>query len=443
MKTIFFEKDKEFSVLFLAVLALFLTYIFHGQTSLCLSFDRCYSDTLIYHLQTEAVSKGDLSLADNPYLFSAKWGSDNYLNDCAWGQGGVYQIWGLAVPVLMLPFKLFWRIFSEKLFPDHLIFLIYYSLLAFFSLSTFYNLMRKLKYSYPISYLSSFSVTVLFLMSDLFLDMISYRFNIYHQGIAYAYLYTYFLFLLFIRLFYSSSLRSMAILFLLAGAAPFFRATTMIYALIIVSAAVLLMRSKVPQFRILVLSPNFFLFPLILLFLNYIRFGSVFEFGYGLNVSSFPLNDYSLRFDYPFSQAGIFDAVMELCGALFQEKRLSVNFSFHNRFFELQGATPRFREFSFQTYSFVDLLVIIISFSGIFVFWADRSRAQFQILLSLIAIGSFVGVGAFYLYAPTIVCRYFVDFQLAINCCYLISFIILVSALSKNSYFNDSPGATG
>ncbi len=270
--------------------------------------------------------------------------------------------------------------------------------------------------------------------------MLNYRFDVYHQSIAYAYLYVYFLFLLLLKLYLKPDLKFYTIFVLLAGLTPHFRATAIIYGSVLAICALLLIKSKIPITKLIKASALFFFFPILLLILNYSRYGSFMEFGYSLNISSFDLNDYSLRFDYPYAKENLASAALELFGALFQEKFNITAFSFDLKYFNLQSSLPRFREFLFPTYGQLDLAVLLFCFlSGAYFFLFRLKRihtsipikSQLYNYLPLIVFTLFILLACFYVYSPTMVSRYLLDFQLVINISYLFLFLSLLRIFSS------------
>lgn len=424
------------------IFSLLFTYYFRNVANLCVGWDACYSQRIDYYVQVHALLEGALSLFLHPH---------NMLVDWAWGNGAAYQLWGLGVPILQLPFEFFYRLFfSQKYFPDEAIFLVYYFLLSIYFITTANKLFGFIGLSKIKSILTAVFFCYFFLMSVPFVNLVNFSLSMYHQAIAYNYLFCLFLVLLMLNFYYTNNLRIFYLLSFIIGFSPFIRPTGILYGLSIFIALIFSGRKKAKQ-SILIGCLLLGFMPSLLLYLNLIRYGSIFEFGYSLNVSHIPLNDYSLRFGSPFSQADFLSACKELFSALFSVERIIPGLSFNYKYLSAQSSFPRFREFTFSTYNSLNMYLFIFGFVcstfKLMQYALLRLRnekltnfkeADYLVLIfSLVAFLSILFNFLFYLYSPSIIARYTIDFLLAINLCSVVFIICFIRLLSQILIFFD------
>jgi len=174
---------------------------------------------------------------------------------------------------------------------------------------------------------------------------------------------------------------------------------------------------------------------------NLARFGNGFEFGHSLNLENYHGAMYATRFDHPFQDEPIARASSELFGALFLPKKLNAQEYHATGIFVGQSSTPRWREFSFETYNLGYLLIAIAG-------WAIAARAlarndrtelwsstpdmkavtcdviyaRLSVILGIWSVITFAMLTMLYLRVPWMTSRYTVDFGAALA----ISVIVVV-----------------
>lgn len=375
-----------------------------------------YSFHLDYLLQLEALLKGQLRILDAPY---------GMLHDWMWNQGA-YQGWGLGVPLLIFPFHLLAKSLGWIGFPDRLHFLLFLGLTVFLlsrSLRVFLGAMNENSNLLP-----QFLAIWLGLYPD-FLLITSARFVVYEQAIAYLYLASLISFSSLLLYLSNPTSKRLWFLCLTAGGLILIRPTGIFLGAPILICAWFL--SPVGRRWMLMVGLWGCALQMIL---NQLRFSSPFEFGYAFNNSGVAPNEYALRFFNPYAQASVMEAIRELFAAIFLVQKIPEPYglSYFNDIHPWFSQLIRFREFYFQTYRPFLLVILALSFLlwGIGVGRGRWKRLQWLWALAWLQI---LGLGAFYLYSPSITSRYFIDFSPAFACLYLgicIFFFISLKRLS-------------
>jgi len=146
------------------------------------------------------------------------------------------------------------------------------------------------------------------------------------------------------------------------------------------------------------------------LWFNYLRFGSIVEFGYSGQMCPDPAVNYSTEFGYPFRYEPFFSAAKELLGQIF----------FYNWW---QSHTFRQREFDFVVFNASHLFLLgvgLILFILILKSKFNHSKPNndpSRMILYFMSWG-FINTGmlfCFYLYAPWLNSRYLCDFSAAFH----------------------------
>lgn len=420
--------------------ALFIIYSFKEKLAICKSFSECYSTHVSYTLQLDAFFNGKLALVDNPYHF---------LHDWAWGQNGMYQLWGLGVPILRFPFEFLSRSFFElKYFPDIFILLTYAFLTIYLCIHTFSKLLQYFHFERFTSIMLASIISYSIFLAPPVINMLSYRIAVYEEAIFYGLLYSLFLLCLSILYLLNKNTILLFILSFFAGFAALIRPTAIIYAtsiVVAISCGLLLKNQLKNQISIGLL---FSIGILTTFYLNYIRFGHILEFGYSLNLSSMNFNDYSLRFKYPFLNAKFSIAALELFSAIFLIPKTANKISYDSKMLYYQSDLHRFREFTFDTFNYVYLTLFAIGllfFIAVIVNFILVKKKDYDIYgyIGIFSITCFITLFAFYLYAPSLTSRYIIDFFVAIKftiITLLIYITINVIKLLKSLYlkFNSS-----
>jgi len=405
-----------------AVTVLIIMIMFIWVTRLIETPKRAFSPNIGYRLQTEVFTKGHLVLQDSPFCNRQDW---------VWGKKGYHQIWGLGVPLLRFPFEILSKILHGTGFPDRITFLFYYGLAAIFLIRAFQqniresaeprlNVARKVQtYIWP----------VMIMLSPPFLNLIYTRFDVYEEVVAYGNLWVLILLALLLIIISRPSDRCLYALSLASGYAFIIRPTFSMYGIVtFVIGQGFYFRRPEKRKAVMIAAGLFSIFPILLLILNKVRFGSFLEFGYSLNMSSIPVNDFALRFGYPFQSEPWLRAARELFSIIFCRPEFNYHDMFKFNYFMGQSPTLRFREFYFHTFDLAWLLLMFLSIPVTYSIYRLKARLDDTTLrrgLLTVAVWSwcnFVGLFLFYSRCPAISSRYIMDFFPA-----MVGFFVLAS----------------
>lgn len=419
-------------------------------TGLVQSGGRWYSPQPEYRAQVVALLAGQLALSHDPSALRF---------DHCWSQGGVHQVWGLGVPLWLVPFEAFARALGLAPFPDLAAFGIGLGLAAWCLLLA---LLPGPQAQEPVA--PGGDVTVPFaqwkgfwlcwtglaaalaLFFPPFLRLLRTRFQVYEQAIAYEYIAGLVLLALLIRLAHRPTPPRWWALCAWAGVGGWIRPTLVLHGIAAVLAGLWLLTRR-PQSGCAAtnsrtgarrtLSPT--RYPIatgLLLFVlggaglyitNWLRFGDGFEFGHKLNVQSLYGSLYATRFDHPFATEPLPSAAHELFGLLFLEKRMSWDWYGEN-LFAGQSSTLRWREVGLPTYDPSYLVLLVPGWAAALVCAARRDRhgegqggssppdRAHAIRRVITGLGVYSGLAAFllaafYLRNCVIATRYMLDFM--------------------------------
>lgn len=373
-----------------------------------------YSSDQVLRMQTEAILDGHLAIKSVPY---------GHEHDWAWGNG-MQQVWGLGVPILQLPFQFAGKLVNNFGFPDRLIFLaLYIFVLSFF----WYALNNENPVATSHSQLSN-QVLILPLLIYAFLNhglinMIQDKFEQYEEVIAYAFLWSLLLFA-FLNLFLQ---RRTATLYLLlcfiSGFAINIRPTIGAYGGITFAIAFYFSQKSKIKFSftglILYLAGVGFFFGM-----NYVRFGSPFEFGHKLGLTLNPLLHYIVKFDNPMNWIPFWKASF---GMILNMFFLNPSDYYNTGLLPLGWDTQRSMEVNTTPFYPVELLLILFSWVILLFlvirYWRRKRRGNDEasvhiplvVPLGIIwSLFSFVPLFYFYSKWPVYSSRYMVDFAPAI-----------------------------
>ncbi len=421
----FSDKKKLALLLGCCVLILGFSFFIFRLSGLFSSFDRLYSASPYYRLQTNALIAGTFSIIHSP----------SYLGfDLVWRGDQTQQVWGLAVPLIRLPFDLLFGSFPDRVVL--FVWIVFTSIVCFF---TFFKLFQNVfkESSFVWNALLSLLVSFCVLSLPAFFGLFHSYFNVYEEAVAYSCFAS--LLFLYPLLFPPAKKASAFVWAFLVGVSALFRPTLMLYA----GTVFLLTFFSVQKRLKYILLVGFVVGVILVSGLNQIRFGSPFEFGHGTNIGPDVLNNYQLKFDYQFKEASFTQASRELLGGLFFTNPKQKRAFFGSG--QITGEAPfsRWRDMYFFTFSKPYLLSLVVIFgvflvSLIFLLKKYIHALSYSALLKKLvdAVGripapllrglvfssiSFCLVFLFYLYSPSLASRYVVDFAPAIVCLILFS----------------------
>lgn len=393
-----------------AVTVLMTVIMFIWITRLNETPARAFSPNIGYRLQTEAFAKGRLALQESPFGNRQDW---------VWGKKGYHQIWGLGVPLLRFPFEVLSKMAHGTGFPDRLTFIFYYGLATFFLIRAFRQNIResaepRLNVARSVQ---TYIWPAMIMLSPPFLNLIYTRFDVYEEVVAYGNLWALILLALLMIIIARPSDRCLYALSLASGYAFIIRPTLSMYGLLtFVIGQAYYFRKPEKRKAVIIATVLFSIFPILLLILNKVRFGSFLEFGYSLNMSSIPVNDFALRFGYPFQSEPWLRAARELFSIIFCRPEFNYHDMFKFNYFMGQSPTLRFREFYFHTFDLAWLLLMFFSIPVTYSIYrlkahsADIPLRRMFLALAVWSWCNFVGLFLFYSRCPAISSRYIMDF---------------------------------
>jgi len=315
---------------------------------------RWYSGSPYYSVQVNAFLRGDLALSHSPL------DSDF---DLSWSQGGVQQVWGLGIPLWRLPWTALARVSGFQTFPDHLATGLAFSVVAFLVLVAVVEpaLMQRKKLSGAAHVCGGAFILLAF---PPFLRVLTTRFLVYEEAVAYAYMYAILEFALLIGFLGNQSTGRWLALTLVAGCGGLVRPPLVFYgfAAWLVGTSTMFsnyspdssLRLRIIallKFKAWILGSLLFCFGIgLLLLTNWMRFGSPIEFGHKLNLQTIYGSLYATRFDHPLQQAPLSVGAKELFGALFFMKPSGNASFFAQGIFWGQAKLPRMRDMYFSVY---------------------------------------------------------------------------------------------
>lgn len=439
-------------------------------TGLVQSGGRWYSYQPEYRAQVAALLAGRLALSHDPSALRF---------DHCWSQGGVHQVWGLGVPLWLLPFEALARAMGFAPFPDLAAFGIALGLAAWCLL---FSLLHEILVRPPVVPAHEAPTPVLqpralwlcwtgltaalALFFPPFLRLLRTRFQVYEQAIAYEYIAGLVLLALLIRLAGRPTPSRWWALCGWAGVGGWIRPTLVLHGIAAVLTGLwLLANHRGPECagaegrttRTRALSPvrhpiitGLFLFVLGgagLYVTNALRFGDGFEFGHRLNVQSLYGSLYATRFDHPFATEPLASAARELFGLLFLEKRLTWDW-YATNLFPGQSSTVRWREIGLPTYDPTYLVLLLPGWSAALALAARRDRHRNRLRASrpadhpwairqvITGLGVYSGIAtflltAFYLRNCVIATRYMLDFMPAFAAGMMAGWLVLGLACDR------------
>jgi len=404
---------------FLIEIIIFASFavIFLSHSFLLTDVSRLYSSALAHRLQTDALLKGHLSLSPLPF---------GYLLDFYWSGHGLQQSWGLGIPLLRLPFEWIAVQLGVGPFPDRLV-LLFYLMLTIVMLNISIRLILAdlgLSPETAAALLLRWYLVAWILFSPALGGLVQKYINkVYYETIFYGDLYTYFLLALFWIYLIKPNDRAFLILCLASGLGWLICPTQISYGLTtFVLACVCAYQNKhnasLITAGVLCLSVGV----VINLWCNYLRFGSMFDFGQSENFCGIPILDYSLRFGYPFRHEPFSSAAKELAGLLF----------FHNPW---QSDTIRFRWGSLgynPPFNITHILIIAGGMVSCCYLSLTGLMRRFRLIFYTLVWGIVCSIVlfSFYLRLPYTNGSYLSEFSPAFNAIYISLILLSLSCLT-------------
>lgn len=379
-----------------------------------------YSSDLRLRYQTESFLLGRLSVADSPFNHEHDWGYSTH---------GAQSGWGLGVPLLRMPSEIIAKSLGFIGFPDRLWLAIFIFIVNFSLVRSLFALLEFNTKNIGLAFLSS---TFIF-NSIPILNFLHSRMVVYEEVIFVGFLWNVFLVSQLIYLLKNDSKKGKLFFTLSVAFSLLIRPTAFIPASIL-WVCFFVYKKNFKEFLFF----GFILGNVILLELcvsNYLRFGSLLEFGYNLNLSYIARNDLSLRFGYPFENIDFYAASRELFGWLFLPYELRDGIYFDWVSCNFCSELSRFREFNFRIFSFTDFVLLLFSVISFVIILFKHGSFRKSSLIVTSGILSFAILFVFYSRSPAIISRYLLDFLPSFYLVIIPVFIVVINSI-RNFYFS-------
>ena len=384
---------------------------------------RWYSPSPYHRLQVGAFLKGHLALSPDV---------ENLEFDLAWHcNSGVQQVWGLGVPIWKLPFEAGYRLLGKRDCPEIISLLAAIGLLAWHVIRTAFVINRFWR-----SPVAGLLFAYLFLLYEPFWNMaLGFRL-VYEDTCLYACILSLALLVGLIRFTLLGKAFDFFVVCGLAALSGLVRPTHGLYGVVAAGfCGSLLIQEWWRQRRgkeqnagmvhlkpLLVLATGWSLVGTgfgFLAYSNWVRFGSISEFGHRLTVSG-DIIVYLTRFENPYHQVSFLAAVKELFGWVFLAP---MHHAMSSGALPMEASALRWRDVYQYTFDLTWLFLFIIGGMIAAVFlgrrfrrrhgfnhWMQSRQTALIIGLGVWFLAASLGLGIFYLYFPTLSTRYILDF---------------------------------
>lgn len=328
-----------------------------------------------------------------------------------WHNGQIQQVWGLGVAFWLLPFQALWRLMGGNWFPDRLALGLAFVLLALYAGYTGLRWVRQGKTLFGIGFIW------LILLSPPLWTLSRASQLVFEETVLYGLLLSLGILVALVRSLCFHLHRDFWLCCLLGGLSGLVRPTLAVYGVGGVFVCGLIEYLRHRPLKPLLPGVGLLLAGLVTLAVtNQQRFGSPFEFGHRLTVSSESMV-YLTRFGNPYQQAGNMAAAKELSGLLFLSPPIHDNPAFAEELFPGQAPDIRWRRLNLTAFDPGFLAITVFAFA-LFLWWLycclRKKPGQLDgglfMGLSLWSGTSFVALFIFYLHYPTITSRYLLDF---------------------------------
>jgi hypothetical protein len=412
---------EHFACLFWAGVALLGLWISYGCT-----WDTLYLLAPYHRLQAQALLHGTFALSNSILDLD---------HDIAWFNGGVQQIWGLGVALWTVPFHLLWNVF-DRTCPDMIPMLVASGILGWQAGRTGVLLQRDTH-----SWTTGHLLCCILIFASPVLNLALARRDIYNFTVLYACIFSQILLLKVLQFIMAPSSVGFLVISVIAGLSGFFRPTHLLYGGMAMITCLII---KLFAYKRMGDRPRTLVWVCgcliaiggasALLYSNKLRFGSPFEFGHRLTIST-DVIVYPTRFSNPLASAKCDKLAIELFSWIF--------FSPFHRFsgqwdsgdlVPFQCAAPRWRDVYTRTF---DPSWILLVLASIPIACREISRKPFSCnpsarfincaLLIWLLVG-FSALFAFYIKFATLSSRYILDFA---PCLLAAPLIVALSSLKR------------
>lgn len=399
-------------VLYISLIVLTVSALMLYFTGLIPSFGEWYSYYPFLRMQSDALLRGDLAIKPVPYGIA---------QDLIWANG-MHQGWGLGVPIIQLPFNIVSKLFGFFGFPDRLIFILFYAIVATIfcsALNSVFATSQLIKDSL-INRILFLPVILFTFLNPGFITMLRTTFFVYEEVVAYAYLWSVMCVALLIKFILVRKNHIYLTLCILSGFAVVLRPTHIAYGMMIFLIGLYFARlNRVRYYWIGI--PLFFIGILFFLTTNYLRFGEPLEFGNSLQLLKSDFGYYVISFDNPSYWFPYKASVVELLSALFFLEADKLYLPKQRLLWQtndLKGLQLMFKPYNIATLFFLLLgwIVFVLNLKSSRKEMSNMQLLKKQIIraMGILSLTSFIMLFIFYARYPVITSRYLIDFDLAI-----------------------------
>ena len=327
----------------------------------------------------------------------------------AWHAGRVQQVWGLGVAIWLLPFQSLWGFLGLGEFPDRVALVFAFAALAVYATTIGFRLIRSGKMLFGLG------IVWLILLCPPLWTLARASQLIFEQTTLYALMVSLGILISLVHVACFESKAGFAVCCFLSAIAAWVRPTHGVYGLFAVAVSSALMFQRISKSVVMFGLAGWLASMFILGWTNKARFGAPLEFGHRLTISTQSMM-YFTRFGNPFQNAGVTDAVKELCGLLFLARDVQNVSAFSPNMFPGQSSECRWRKLEFTTfdlsYALIGLISLILAIS--LTRGSKMGQGVRKNVLFFWSAFSFVGMVAFYLRYPVMASRYLIDFAPAL-----------------------------
>lgn len=348
-----------------------------------------YSTTPSFRLQTEALLQGRLALSDK---------LDHYIRDWALTDNGWYQIWGLGVPLLRLPFDLACKLWGLPGFPDLLFAVLAMAVVAavlFASLRPYFTAQR------PLIAVAACFACVLFLIFSPSIMWLILFWDVYHDNILFNTLWNFLIVAAALTPRGRVTAKHWYALSALCAFQIYLRPTGLAYSGVTVAFFGLVFWRHVAWRHRMVGLAFFAAAQCFLLWLNFVRFGSPFDFGQGMNIPPFVGMGLAQRFGLSLPHGSWPESLAEVSGTAFLGAPLG---SYWTPKVPWQASIYMYRHIYYTPFSMWDAAALLLAAALLPLQRAREIRAVFICFL-----GGFILLMLFYARLEVIASRYFSD----------------------------------
>ncbi|HLP77551.1 MAG TPA: hypothetical protein VK327_11610 [Candidatus Paceibacterota bacterium] len=383
-------------------LPVLLAAVAYGIVMLMLNEPEGLHDTSPYHrLQADALLRGRFALSSSIEALHP---------GLVWHDGGVQQVWGLGVGLWLVPFQIVGHLFGG-VFSERLALGCAFMLLGLYAITTGLRLINSGRKVFGTG------VIWLIILCPALWTLSRVSDLVFEETTLYALLVSLGILVSLLRMVLFRSRSDYVLCCVLCAYTVWVRPTHGIYGFCgVLMAGLTVWFQDRNRWRAVAGVLSWFISLGLLAWTNFVRFGSVSEFGHHLTVSTSGMM-YLTRFGNPFDKASVWEAGKELFGLLFLQFDVRGAGAFSDNLFVGQASFTRWRRLELSAF---DPSYLLLCLASVFIVIREIVQRGTKVSkngnnlliwgLMLWSVGGFVGLAGFYLYFPAIASRYLLDF---------------------------------